>query len=134
MLNLQNEKAFTLVEVIASIVLISIVLLSFVQIFIQTNQVANTNTEKLVVINLADAQLERLQIDSTELANIGTSRLSTASGVSLNPILLNNKTYEVNVKLHPNATDKNLKLYNLVVTVTAQDGKTKSSVEGYVTL
>lgn len=130
----QNEKGFTLVEVIASLVLISIILLSFFQIFIQTNKVANTNTEKLVIINLADAQLERLQIDSTELKAIGSSKLSAEKGVSLNPILLNNKTYSVNVKLYPNSNDANLKLYNLVVTVTAQDGKTKSSVEGYVSL
>ncbi|WP_419958658.1 prepilin-type N-terminal cleavage/methylation domain-containing protein [Psychrobacillus psychrotolerans] len=134
MIKRQNEKAFTLVEVVASLVLLSIILLSFFQIFIQTNRVANMNTEKLVIINLADAQLERLQVDSTELKTIGINQLAVEKGVSLNPILLNNKTYNVNVKLYPNSKDENLKLYNIVVTVTTQDGKTKSSVEGYITL
>ncbi|MEK5216309.1 type IV pilus modification PilV family protein [Psychrobacillus sp. FSL H8-0487] len=130
----QNEKAFTLVEVVASLTLISIILLSFFQIFIQTSKVADTNTEKLVTINLADAQLERLQIDSSELKSIGITGMSAERGVSLISISLNNKYYDVNVKIYPNSNDQNLKLYNLVVTVTSQNGKTKSSVEGYVSL
>ena len=65
-----NQKGFSLIEVIASIVIISIVLLSFFQLFVQSNKTAAANNEKLVVINLADAQLERLKLDHTVLTDL----------------------------------------------------------------
>lgn len=52
---MKNEKRFTLVEVLASHVIITIILLSFFQIFISNNKYANANIEKLVIVNLADA-------------------------------------------------------------------------------
>ena len=63
---LKNNDGLTLVEVIASIVIITIILLSFSQVFIQTNKTAAINNEKLIVINLADAYLERLIAEGIE--------------------------------------------------------------------
>lgn len=56
-----TQNGFTLVETLASIVLLVIILLSFTQLFVQTNKAANINNEKLVVINLADGILEGLK-------------------------------------------------------------------------
>lgn len=133
----KNEKGFSLIEVIASIVIISIVLLSFFQLFIQSNKTAVANNEKLVVINLADAELERLKLDPfTETLPIPNSN---SYNINKNKIVtLNNKTYSVNIKGTQNAgtnnttSEKDLKLINVWITVTAPNGKTKSSVEGYV--
>jgi len=60
---MKDEKGFTLIEVLASLVIISIVLMSFMAIFSNTNALAVSNSEKLVVINLADAHLERVKVD-----------------------------------------------------------------------
>lgn len=59
-----NERGLTLVEVIASIVIIAIVLLSMAQLVIQSNKTTAINNEKLVVIDLAEAVLERLKAES----------------------------------------------------------------------
>lgn len=57
----KQEKGFTLVEVIASIVIIGLVLVSVAQLITQSNTVAQSNNEKLVVIDLADAVLEHIK-------------------------------------------------------------------------
>lgn len=134
----KNEKGLTLIEVIASIAIISIVLLSFFQLFIQSNKTAVANNEKLVVINLADAQLERLKLDHIVLIDLDKLDPETINKKSksfeLEKILLNSKSYSVNVLASVSEAEKNLNLVNIVVTVTAPNGKTKSSVEGYVKL
>lgn len=72
MKRIKSQRGFSLLEVVASIVLISIILLSFAQIFVQANSTANINNEKLVVINLADAYLERLKATGLEEKNLLT--------------------------------------------------------------
>lgn len=133
-----NQKGFSLIEVIASIVIISIVLLSFFQLFVQSNKTAVANNEKLVVINLADAQLERLKLDHTVLTDLEKLDSKVLNkkikNFNLEPIILNNKFYSVKVLATVSEAEENLKIVNIVVTVTAPNGKTKSSVEGYVKL
>ena len=129
-----NEKGFSLIEVIASIVIISIVLLSFFQLFIQSNNTAVANNEKLVVINLADAQLERLKLNYSSLTDIDKLTSLNKKTYEITPIVLNSKTYNTQVLASVTTEEKNLGLVNIVVTVTAPNGKTKSSVEGYVSL
>ncbi|MDI7741498.1 type II secretion system protein [Lysinibacillus fusiformis] len=58
---LKENNGFTLIEVVASIVIVTIVLTSFATLIIQSNKTAVYNNEKLVLIHLADAELERLQ-------------------------------------------------------------------------
>lgn len=61
---MKRENGFTLVEVVASLVIIGIVLLSVGQLMIQSNKAASTNNEKLVAIDLADTILQRLKAES----------------------------------------------------------------------
>lgn len=58
-----NEKGLTLVEVLASLAIITVVLLSVAQLVIQSNKTNSFNNEKLVIIDLADAILERLKAE-----------------------------------------------------------------------
>ncbi len=129
---MKNDKGFSLLEVVASIVLLSIILLSFFQIFIQTNKTAVSNNEKLVVIHLADAVLERIKLDPF------TDFLERPDGSTYNetksipPVVMNNKSYQVTIKASQNSEEKNIRLVNVLVEVVAENGRTKSSVEGYV--
>lgn len=150
---MKNEKGFTLVEVLASLVIISIVLMSFMAIFGNTNRLAITNSEKLVVINLADSYLERFKIDPKGTINL--KRLSNIPEYSFPPTLtacpvegktnnmcttislnnldpVNSKKYVVTIHISQDASEKNLSIYNIVVTVKADASKLSSSVEGYV--
>ncbi|WP_341960818.1 prepilin-type N-terminal cleavage/methylation domain-containing protein [Planococcus maritimus] len=87
---MKNEKGFTLVEVLAALVIISIILTSSIAIFSNTNALAVRNSEKLVVINLADAYLERIKADPT-----GTISNGTADGSKTISELINLKTCSV---------------------------------------
>lgn len=140
-INLKEEKAFTLVEVVASIVIITIVLLSFAQIFIQTNKTAHLNNEKLVVVNLADAVLERERAEPRQEKLVTDLTEYFNSEEQKKPIVLNGKRYTISYAVtqqaiqkpkNSNFTEKELNLIKLVVTVTAPNGKTKGSSEGYV--
>ena len=131
--NMQNrEEGFSLIEVVASLVLVSIVLISFVQIFIQSNKTAVDNTEKIVVINLADAQLERLKIDSSILEGVKSLPKGSNKTYTMEAIKLNNKVYSVQVIASVTQEEYERKLINIVVTVSAPNNKTKSSIEGYI--
>lgn len=128
---MENEQGFSLLEVIASILLIAIILLSFFHFFIQTNKTAVSNNEKLVVINLADAELERLKLDPF------TETLSKPGSHSYKEFVtktvhMNDRDYKIQIDATQNAEERSFKLINVIVEVVSENGKIKSSVEGYV--
>lgn len=140
---MKNERGFTLVEVLAALVILSIVLMSFTAVFANTNKIAINNSEKLVVINLADAYLERIKINPTEfLGNTPpvmvncpspeTTKKCTTITVNPAPPPINGKSYSVTIQLKQDTNEKSLLLLNTVVTVRSPDTKVSSSVEGYV--
>lgn len=148
----KNDNGFTLIEVIASITIITIVLISFSQIFIQSNKTASINTEKLVTINLADAMLAKVRaksytkitLTSATVQDYFINRTKTYKKLMDPPleIELNGRTYAISYQASQSTSkpanssfsEKDLNLIKVVVTVTAPDGKTKGSSEGYVSI
>ena len=151
----QNENGISLIEVVASLAIITLILLSFSQFFIQAKKTSAYNNEKIVTINLADGVLARLQ--NRTYTNLNTSDLSVyfqdtqqSDPLLKNPptaIQINDKVYTVTYKLSqaPEKLKKEevpisyyseaeLGLIKVVVTVTSPNGKTKGSSEGYVVI
>ena len=120
---MKQEDGFTLIEVVASLVILTIILMFFSSIFVQNNKVAIRNSDKLVVTNIADAYLERLKVEKLE---------KTASCLNYEDATikykLNNYNYPVKIER------KNIfnNMCNTIVTVTGKDGKATGVVEGYV--
>lgn len=148
---LKKESGFSLIEVVAAIMIIGIVLLSFSQLFIQTNKIAHKNNEKLTTINLADAMLVRLKSEpfsyDPAITDVNDYFIDPKEQDPLKKkpqtlIKMNEKEYEVSYVAkqhtqnhnHAGFTEYDLKLVTVIVTVTAPDGKIKSSSEGYVVL
>jgi prepilin-type N-terminal cleavage/methylation domain-containing protein len=135
---MNNERGMTLIEVVASIVIISIVLISFFQLFTQGNTVAARNNEKLVVINLANAELERLKITEPSVVfGTGTNKLNKPGNTNVyNPnhytkqTTINGSQYEV--LIHATGYDADAKLVIVEVTATGKNNVPKSKVEGYL--
>ncbi|KGR84826.1 PulJ/GspJ family protein [Lysinibacillus odysseyi] len=150
---IKNENGISLIELVASIAIVSIVLISFAQLFIQANKASVHNNEKLVTINLADAALAKLQSETftkkPAITNMNDYFIDTTEKdpIKKRPplaIAMNEKTYMVSYKasqsdVSPSSgkirySEKSLNLIKVVVTVTAPDGKIKGSSEGYVSL
>lgn len=140
--SVNKQAGFTLVEVLASIVLISIILLGVVNLITFTNKTAYSNNSKLVAINLAKASMERIKIEPGsyfDLNKVKQEKITYTSGncetincEKLYKLEVNNQTYEVQVEISQNNEEKALRLINSVVTVKRFDKNIQSTVEGYV--
>lgn len=139
---MNNQRGFTLLEVVASIVIISIILLSFAQLFIQSNKTAAYNNEKLVTINLADAMLAKAQatkgvFDSFVLDPTKTDAQTTNFTMnSKDYLVIFNASQSVDTPTNARYSEAALKLVKVVVTVCPKngddscEGKTKGTSEG----
>ncbi|WP_409368576.1 prepilin-type N-terminal cleavage/methylation domain-containing protein [Lysinibacillus sp. 38-6] len=143
MKRIKSQRGFTLIEVVASLVLISIILLSFAQIFISTNKTAALNNEKLVTVNLADAVLAKVKSES--LPKLSSNNLNDYFKNMDTTIKVNDKSYKITYSpsqysdknkkyTNSNFTEQELNLIKVVVTITSPNEKTKGSSEGYVSI
>lgn len=150
---INNEEGVSLIELLAAMAIVTILLLSFAQLFIQSNKTAAYNNEKLVTINLADAALAKLQSETftkrPAITNVNEYFIDSEEKLPTNKkppvaIEMNGKTYAISYEASQsgaapdmgnfNYSEKTLNLIKVVVTVTAPDGKIKGSSEGYVSL
>lgn len=152
---IQNKNGFSLVEVVASLAIITLILLSFSQFFIQAKKTSAYNNEKIVTINLADGFLARLQnrtytVQNPEDLLVYLQHPQQVELLLNNPptaITINERDYTVTYKLEQSSnplgneketlsfySEKDLGLIKVVVTVTSPNGKTKGSSEGYVVI
>lgn len=131
---LKQQRGFSLIEVVAALVIITIVLLSFSQLFIQSNKTAAYNNEKLVAINMAEAELERLKLmpfaehlpppDSTTIYIF-----ETTSDI-VKKLYSDGDNYRLSIKATQTPDEKNRNLINIVVTVKYKNSE--STAEGYI--
>lgn len=139
----KKQAGFTLVEILASIVIISIILIGVVNLITFTNKAAYSNNSKLVAVNLAKASMERIKIEPEsyfDLNKVNQEKITYTSGKcepenceKLYKLKVNNQTYEVQVEVSQNNEEKALHLINSVVTVNLlSDRNIQSTVEGYV--
>lgn len=135
-----TQDGFTLVEVIASIAIISILLLGVGQWLNFTNKTAISNNVKLVTTHLAKASIERLKIQPDDFftkeqmngAPITYKNCQTNQCDKLYRLLINDETYELTVIVKQNDSEEKLNLINILVTVEQPKRHIKSSAEGYV--
>lgn len=151
---MQSEKGFSLLEVVVSLALISIVLLSFYPFLINSKKMSDSNMERLVVINLADATLERLKVDQNAYIQMpseipsptylytpsnpnGVKTYNSSNCVNQNDcgvysITMNSRDYSIDIKATQNSVEASSKLIAILVTVKNQNKNISYSVEGYV--
>lgn len=131
---IKKESGFTLIEVVASIVIITIVLLSFSQLFIQSNKTAAYNNEKLVAINMAEAELERLKLTpfAEHLPPLNSGSLYNFETVPdiEKELYSGGDKYSLNIKATQTSDEQSSRLINIVVTVKYKNSQ--STVEGYI--
>lgn len=136
---MKKEQGFSLIEALAALVIVSIVLLSFSQFFVQSNKTAVRNNEQLVVTYLANAELERAKnAPSSELFSAG--KLSKPAAIFSDTyssnfeksVTINNQSYKIRLTATQSSDEHDIKFVTLTVKVVSPDMKTNSSVEGIV--
>lgn len=142
---MNNEKGVSLVEVLAGMVIITIILLSSAQIFFQCKKTAEINKNELVVVHLADAMLERLKIENEIVQNSLPEADTWDREIEISlkndnkdysKMTINNKIYYVNAYITPMTDshpfiEQKLNLVNVRVNVEDGTGRT-CEIEGYV--
>jgi prepilin-type N-terminal cleavage/methylation domain-containing protein len=148
-----SNKGFTLLEVLVSLVILSIIILTFANFFLLSNKTAVSNNDDLVAVNLAKATLEKIQINpflyikdprdgnidyenNPITFNIDNCPVNNSSCQNLFSSTINNETYSISVTASQKSSDgdKNLNLINVVVEVKLDNSKPmiSSKIEGYV--
>lgn len=125
-----DEKGISLVEVLASLVVISLILIAFFQLFIQTNKTTVSQNEQLVLMHFANAKLERIKLTSLDLSsdpeqmvwNYESDFKSSAGGKYF---------VEIN-RIKDVVKESQINLLDVTVTVTSANSNLKGVVEGYV--
>ncbi|WP_170138763.1 type IV pilus modification PilV family protein [Oceanobacillus chungangensis] len=144
--SLTDETGFTLVEVLASLTILSIILVGVFNLFIFTNEAAVSNNDRLVAINLGQATMERVKHNpsayfdnsSANSALTEVGKTYTAANCeknnceSLYEVLINDNTYHISLTVSQNSDETKLKLIDVIVTVELK-GKANHKVEGYIT-
>ena len=142
MTNKSTQKGFTLVEVLASIVIISVVLVGVAQLMLFTNKTAVSNNSKLVTTHLAKATMERIKIEpeayfpfsnvTSEKKEYTKNNCHPTDCEQLYEFYVNDQTYDVTVQVSQNEEESELDLINVFVKVKQTNKSTESCVEGYV--
>jgi prepilin-type N-terminal cleavage/methylation domain-containing protein len=151
--NTIKNKGFTLIEVLASIVLLSILILTFSNSFVFSNRTAVSNNDNLAAVNLAKATLEKIKNDpymyindpktgnidyenNPITFNINNCPINNRPCQNLFSVTINNKTYNISITASQNAAkgDKNLNLINVLVQVNSVNSTPiiSSKIEGYI--
>jgi prepilin-type N-terminal cleavage/methylation domain-containing protein len=150
---MRNNRGFTLVEVLASIIILGILATVFFQMFIFSQKTTTSNQEKLVAVNVAQGMLERIKHDVKldepyrmypEITSTGTYTISNCGVYSgtdktdcekryktmVNDI---NYTIEIQIKVADEA-ESGMGLYWAIVRVLNNEGKPQSTAKGFVEL
>lgn len=143
-MNGNKEKGFTLVELLASIIILSIIIIGILQMFIFSAKTATSNQTKLVTTHLAKATIERVKVDAESFfpfeqitdqeKTFSKTNCHHYAGVDcdLFEVKVNDLNYEIEIKASQDDREATLNLINVVVTVMQPDKKLSSKVEGYV--
>lgn len=144
--SVKNEQAFSLVEVLVSVVIIAIVLVGVINIIIFTNKLAVSNNEKLVAVHIANATIQRIKEkpddyfplpseSETEISETyDVTNCTTEECRNLYDVRINDNLYKVTVRVSQDNNEKRLRLLNVFVEVRLPEKKIHSKVEGYVNL
>jgi|SRR5699024_2860382 len=139
-----DERGFTLVELLASVIILSIIIIGIFQMFIFSTKTASSNETKLVTTHLAKATIERVKVDAEsffpfnevekEEKSISNANCHELNGVDcdLFNMKVNDLEYEVELRVSQDEDEATLNLINVIVTVKQTDTNLSSKLEGYV--
>lgn len=95
---LSNEKGMTLIELLGSLVILSIVLIGFFSVFTQSAKMQNANEEHMIATNLARTALDDVREMDTDALSLETYEQFNMTGFPQVPSV----TQSGHFHTHPN--------------------------------
>ena len=135
---LNNTKGLTLIEVLASIVLLSIVIVSFMSLFPQMTLMNNKTEENLQSANVGKELLVELKKLTYESIKNGNNLPNTNISIdkNSNPILIEGTYKSVKVKIslytEVDISGKIQKLHRIIIEVLDDKSTVLTSTYGYI--
>lgn len=131
----KSNQAFTLIEVLASITLLSIILAIFLPFFANSIELSSKTEDKLTAINLAEERLNDV-INNPENYFHLTNNPITVKNLPdhLKYININTKKYTVKIDILTEKDTDALKLLTIKLSILGKDNKHISDLYGYVEL
>ncbi|OHR71929.1 hypothetical protein HMPREF3291_23040 [Bacillus sp. HMSC76G11] len=137
-----SQKGFTLIEVLASIVILAIMFSVLSGFFVNSASYSNTFDKKLSAVQLSKSLLEKYQAEGFEEAGTKVGQTEKISGkaitekLGLPESMFNAADYEADVSFLPPDPNriKTDQLIRIQVTVSVHTGNTSSTskIEGYI--
>lgn len=141
---MNNNRGFTLIEVLASIMILAIIVTSFFQFFIFSQKSTMNSQDKLVGINIAQKVLEQIKEEAEKSDSYPTKSqywivthpndqnyVKTYQGAGYKE-MDGGKTYFIKIDVIAEKPESNL--YMITVSVNGSDNKCDSTVKGLVEL
>lgn len=138
---MKDNRGFTLIEVLLSIVILAVIVTTFFQFFIMSQETTVNNQDKLVAINIAQKVLEQIKEDSQAQVNSDDSQYweitHLAAAVNYPKTYgaytetADSKQFQVIVNVDT-TLDNGLQM--VTITVHGNDNKILSTVKGLVEL
>jgi prepilin-type N-terminal cleavage/methylation domain-containing protein len=144
-INVDDNRGTTLIEVLVSIIILGMILTGFFQFFIFSQQTTTNNQEKLVAINIAQSVLEQIKgnaypeiTENSDTKIYDSTSVCTGSNQSVKNECLNrymktenNKDYSIEIEVDPKLSNG---LHIVKVNVYGQGRFLESSVKGMIEL
>lgn len=140
---MENERGFTLVEILVSIVILSVIVPIFFQFFVVSQKVTTNNEDKLVAITVAEDVLDRIKHNLyPELVGKGRGIYTGDDCTGTNKdeclkrynIERNHNHYVIQIEIVEDGPENVVGLKLVEVKVFDDNGYFKSSVKGFVEL
>jgi prepilin-type N-terminal cleavage/methylation domain-containing protein len=131
----KNTKGFTLIEVLASIVLVSIILMLVGTYFVNSYKQNHDLSRNFNSIQICQSLLEVYRAkEFADLEKSDGKKLTLDKPDIKNELQFDDTTEmpylaEINIDRHPNLPNK---ILILTISVYSEDGKNRTSLEGYV--
>jgi prepilin-type N-terminal cleavage/methylation domain-containing protein len=138
-----SEKGFSLIEVLVSLTILSVSVISIAHFFNQSNDVSSFNNNKLVATNLARMTLERVQHSYGSFGIVkNTAKHYDITVCTTDPDCkklyaptINSNVYEIEIDVKNQTSEEaSIKLFPVTVKVNypTKQNKKSTSVEGYM--
>ena len=128
-----NQDGFTLLEILASVVILGILLTVFFQLFIFSQKTTTTNQEKLEEINIAETVLEKIKNRDEDIKISGPGMFKRYYDKESDKIFREDEEgYDKDFHILIEVIEKELGLYSVEITVTGN--QTHCFLEGLVNL